>query len=354
MKKNFEQRIERLRKKIKEHNLDGYLVMHAPNRFYLTGFELNDPQCNESAGCVVVTLKDAWLCTDSRYTESAKKVFPEDKIFLYRQRLKELPEFLKGLEIKKMGFESNVLTYEAYNALKTKVNLIPFNKGLVEELRIIKDQEELKAIKRACKLNHACFQNIKQLDLSNFKEMDLAWEIEVFFKNNGADSIAFSTIVASGSNSALPHHISSKEKIKRNNILLVDMGCRADNYCCDHTRTFWVGDKEIDRFRKVLNLVKEAQNIAINNIRAGVPAKDLYKDVVKFFEKHGVHQNFVHSLGHGVGLEVHESPSLGPRSEEVLKENMVITVEPGLYFPEWGGVRWEDMVIVKKDGCEKI
>ncbi len=355
MKKVFENRVENLRRKLKEKEIDGYLVLYAPNRFYLSGFELFDPQCNESAGCLVVTEKDIWLCTDSRYEEIAKNILDEKNVFIYRKnKLKELREFIKKIGVKTLGFEASIVTYDLYEELRKDIYLKPFIKGLVEELRKIKDDEEISAIKKAASLNHKLFETLKGIDVVKYKERELAWEIEKFFKERNAQGLAFSPIIATGPNSAIPHHISSDVNIKTEDVLLIDSGCRIDDYCSDHTRTFWIGEKKSKKFLEVLNIVKEAQQIALSHVREGIKAKELYNIVVQFFEKYGLSKNFTHSLGHGVGLEVHEEPSLGIQGEEELKENMVITIEPGLYFPGWGGVRWEDMVIVKKDGAEVI
>lgn len=355
MERVFEKRVENLRRKLKENDIDGYLVLYAPNRFYLTGFELFDPQCNESAGCVIVSEKDLWLCTDSRYEEIAKSILDEKSVFIYKKnRLKELREFIKSTGIKNLGFEAGVVTYELYDALRKEISLKPFVKGLVEELRKVKDEKEISAIKRAASLNRKLFETIEGIEVVKYKEKELAWEIEKFFKERDAQGLAFSPIVAAGPNSAIPHHRSSDKKIDKESILLIDSGCRVDDYCSDHTRTFWIGEKKSKKFLELLDIVKEAQQIALNHIKEGIKAKELYNMVVEFFEKYGLSKNFTHSLGHGVGLEVHEEPSLGIQGEEELKENMVITVEPGLYFPGWGGIRWEDMVIVKKDGAEVI
>ncbi|KAA0204269.1 M24 family metallopeptidase [Lawsonia intracellularis] len=355
----FEKRREQLHKVMSERKLDGLLVYHAANRYYLSGFELHNPQCNESAGCLIILAngKD-WLCTDSRYTEAAKRLWDEDFIYSYGHNI---PEQL-GLLINKIlpkgsciGFESKVLSVNFFEAFVEQLqDITPVSAdGIVEDLRVIKDEQEVRLMEQSCLLNHQLLTWVPSILRPGESEASVSWEIELFFRKHGANELAFPSIVASGGNAALPHAIpSSDTQIESEELVLVDVGARLYDYCSDQTRTFWVGDNPSKRFQQTLALIQEAQHRAIKAIQPGVLAKDVYNTVYTFFIEYGVEKAFKHNLGHGVGLEVHEAPSLGPRSETILKPGMVITVEPGLYYPEWGGVRWEHMVLVTEDGAK--
>ncbi len=351
----FARRRGRLRQKLVEHDLDGYLVMHPANRFYLSGFELHDPQCNESAGCLLITAKgEDWLCTDPRYLEAGKRIWPEDSLFVYtNNRIKDLTGFMAGQPLSSLGFESRIVCHELFATMSESVHMVP-SAGLVEELRRTKDPEEIELLASSCKLNHAVFAQLQARTLAGQSEAELAWTIERAFRENGASDLAFSSIVAAGPNAALPHSIPGPTVIPDNGPLLIDIGGRKDNYCSDQTRTFWTGNRPSDAFKRTLDLVQQAQQLAIHRLRPGMQAKDLYALVKEFFARHEVAEHFTHALGHGIGLETHEAPSLGPAGELPLQPGMVITIEPGLYYPEWGGVRWEHMVVVTEDGARVL
>ena len=342
-----------LRQKIQELELDGYLVLHPANRFYLSGFELHDSQCNESAGCLLITAggKDK-LCTDPRYLDAARRVWPEEDIFVYKQdRLKMLLDFFKKSNMTRLGFESRSTSYETYKTLAEEIELEP-SQGLTEELRKIKSQPEIDLLRDSCSLNHEVFSGIQGFVLSGVSESGLAWQAEKMFRENGASELAFAPIVAFGPNGALPHSIPGARVLEDNLPVLMDMGGRKKEYCSDQTRSFWNGEEPSDIFQRTLEQVQEAQRLAIEAIRPGMELKDLYRVAYDFFAGRGVEKHFTHGLGHGIGLETHEFPGIGPKSVGTLEAGMVITVEPGLYYPDWGGVRWEHMVLVTEDGAK--
>ena len=222
----------------------------------------------------------------------------------------------------------------------------------MEALRRIKDESEIDRLARSCRLNHRLMDWLPSVLSSDCTEAGLAWSIEKFFREHGASELSFSSIVGRGTNAALPHYMPSPEvRIGENTLVLVDVGCRLDDYCSDQTRTFWVGGKPEERFLRTLEAVRGAQDKAVAAIRPGVRACDVFAAAVEHFTALGVREAFTHSLGHGVGLETHEGPSLNSRNTMPLEAGMVITVEPGLYYPEWGGIRWEYMVLVTEDGC---
>ncbi len=351
----FYKRREQIKNKIKEYKLDACLIMHPANRFYLSGFELHDPQCNESAGLIVILPNDRdYLLTDPRYYEAALRIWDKRDIFIYKNnKLDEIKDFLIKNNLKNIGFEPNIVSYEMYNALSKSLNMMPC-KGIVENLREIKDEDELQAIENSCLINHMVLEKIDIEEIIGMQEKELEWEIEKSFRELGATELAFKSIVAVGKNAALPHYMPGNEEIKKGNCLLIDIGGRYENYCSDQTRTFWIGTDIPEYFEKALKLVREAQILAIENLRPGMVIKDLYFMVKDFFNSHGVGDRFTHALGHGVGLEVHEIPAIGPKNNKKFKPNMVITIEPGLYFPEWGGVRWEHMVVVTEKGAKVL
>ncbi len=222
----------------------------------------------------------------------------------------------------------------------------------MEQLRLYKSPEEIEALRAACALNHAVFAQVPELLVPGKTEAELAWELEVCFRNGGASGLSFSTIAAVNQNAALPHAVPGDDTIQENGLVLVDMGCRLNTYCSDQTRTFWVGETPSDRFKTVLEQVQGAQQAAIDVIRPGVPMLDAFKAAYNYFDTLGVADYFTHGLGHGIGLETHELPFVNARSTGTFEPGMVVTVEPGLYYPEWGGIRWEYMAVVTEDGVD--
>lgn len=352
----YEARREKARRRMAEQHLDALLVSHAANRYYLSGFELHDPQCNESAGRLLLSAdgKD-WLCTDARYLDAARRIWDPERILLYgASAAEEIRKLIKDRIPGVVGFEARSVSLEFYETFSPGLSLEKAD-GLIEELRRIKDEDEAERAARSCRLNQQLMEWLPSALDTDASEADLAWKIEKFFRERGASELAFTTIVGRGVNAALPHYVPSpKVPIGENTLVLVDAGCRLDDYCSDQTRTFWVGGKPDDRFLRTLDAVRGAQDKAIAAIRPGVPACDVFAAAMRHFATLGVQDAFTHSLGHGVGLETHESPSLNSRNRHPLEPGMVITVEPGLYYPEWGGVRWEYMVLVTEDGCRVL
>lgn len=353
MSKNvFEQRRENLKRLLKEKDIPALLVSHAANRYYLSGFELHDPQCNESAGWLVVTADgDDHLYTDPRYLDAARRVWDEDNLFIYSANKHALVgETLADKGVKELAIEPKALHLFDYDKLNELFSL-QSRDNVVEELRIIKDEDEIRRMDASMALNHKLFKYIEGELVPGRTEEEIAWLVEKFFRENGAEEMAFSTIVGVGPNAALPHAIPGQDKVRENELVLIDTGCRFEDYNSDQTRTFWVGDKPSDRFKETMDLVRASQQAAIDIIRPGLTYQEAYKAAFEVFEKAGVEKLFTHGLGHGIGLETHEPPSLSKVSVGELKPGMVVTVEPGLYDPAWGGIRWEYQVFVTEDGC---
>jgi Xaa-Pro aminopeptidase len=348
----FAERRERLRPLLRERNLDALLVSHAANRYYLSGFELHDPQCNESAGLLLVRAKGRdVLLTDPRYRDAALRLWPEEDLFVYSGRqLEMIRAFLKDAVSGSVGVESRALSVHVFQELSRELSLEPVH-GLVERLRLRKDAEELARMERSCALNHRVMAMLPELLQTGRSEAAVAWEIEKAFREGGAQGMAFETIVGVGTNAALPHAVPGPRPVPEQGLVLVDTGCRLEDYCSDQTRTVWVGGEPPRRFRETLEQVQEAQQAAIDAIRPGLECAEAYAVARKTLEARGVAQHFTHGLGHGIGLETHEGPSLSPTATGRLEPGMVVTVEPGLYYPDWGGIRWEYMVVVTEDGC---
>ncbi len=353
MQNIYSQRREKLREKMCAHGLDALFISHAANRYYLSGFELHDPQCNESSGYLLITSSGQdWICTDSRYLDAARRLWDENYIFIYGgNSVAQLRKFLREKSGGRIGIEQNSLSYGFYRELGLGLALSSA-RNLVESLRIIKDEHEIECMKRSCTLNHRLMEWVYHELHVGRTELDLSWAIEVFFRENGASELAFDNIVAVGPNAALPHYSPGQTIITENCPILIDVGARLDGYCSDQTRSFWVGDEVSVDFMLTQQLVRTAQDAAISAIRPGKRCSEIYAEAYQVFEDEGVAKHFTHGLGHGVGLETHEAPSLNPRCHTILQPGMVVTVEPGLYYPEWGGVRREFMILVEEDGYQ--
>ncbi len=331
------------------------LVLHPANRFYLSGFELHDGQCNESSGCLLIRATGPdWLLTDGRFTEEAHRHWPEEHTHIHgAPRLEKIAEFIKSLGIRDLWIEAHAMCAEMYLELGQRLTPHPAPR-LVEELRTVKDRVELAALKASCALNQRVYDILRPQLAPGLTEKDVAWMLEKAFRENGAESLSFAPIVGFGPNGALPHATPGEARLASDTPVLIDMGGRLDGYCSDQTRTWWIGEKPTDAFRRTLDLVQEAQRLAIAKVGPGVATSELHATARDYFARHGAAGHFTHSLGHGIGLETHEAPGVGPIRPTILKPGMVITVEPGLYYPEWGGVRWEHMVVVTEDGHDVL
>ncbi|WP_432734621.1 M24 family metallopeptidase [Maridesulfovibrio sp. FT414] len=347
----YEQRRENVRRRLKDRGYPALLINSAANRYYLSGFELHDPQCNESAGWLIITPEGRdFLLTDPRYLDAARRVWSEEDIFIYSGRkFDALSGFFKSNGIRHLAYDPKSINIFEHEQLSELCELRQIS-GLVEDLRLIKDETEIRLMEESCALNHKVYELLEPKLQEGVTEYEISWEVEQLFRNNGASELSFSTIVGVGPNAALPHAIPGNNKLREGDLVLIDMGGRLGDYCSDQTRTFWVGDKPSDRFLTVRDQVQEAQMAAIKTLRPGLPIQHAYHTARAVFEKYGVAEYFTHSLGHGIGLETHEMPSVSPIAKGELKPGMVITVEPGLYYPDWGGIRWEYMVLITEDG----
>ena len=360
MEKIIKNRLMLLRKSLAEKDFDTLMVSVEENRSFLSGFTGEDTQFDESAGALFITDSELVLATDSRYELQAKNEAPLFEIVCYKEGLsKELPNIADMLGTKKLGFESVRMSYMQHSKmvgeLKSsgiQVELVPAE-DIVENLRLIKDETEIDTLKNALSIAESVFKHIKSTIKPGMTERQLAWTMEKEMREAGAQSLSFPTIVASGPNSALPHAIPSGRKIKAGEPILFDWGVRLDGYCSDISRTVIIGPPD-ETFKKVFTTVHDAQRIATDAIKPGISSKAVDKIARDHIEKSGFKGKFGHGLGHGTGLSVHEHPRLSPLKETTLETGMVFTVEPGIYIPGWGGIRLENMVVVRDNGVEVL
>jgi len=348
----FEGRREKLKALLTEANIPALLVSFAANRYYLSGFELFDSQCNESVGWLVVTASGRdMLFTDPRFTDAALRLWPSDDLCIYGAgKHAAMAKFLRGRGITSLGYDPKAISVFDHEKLREHFGLIPVE-GLVERLRRIKEPKEIELLHAACELNHRVMRALPDMLKPGMTEAEASWGIERMFREIGAEGMSFPSIVGAGKNAALPHAIPGETLLRDNDLVLVDTGCRLNGYCSDQTRTFWLGREPSERFQETKRLVIAAQKAGMQAMRPGAPIAGAYHAAYAVFEEAGVAEQFTHSLGHGVGLETHEGPSIGPRTEGVFLPGMVITAEPGLYDAAWGGIRWEYMVVVTEEGC---
>ena len=340
------QRLQRLRVLVNEKELDALLISHSDNVRYLSGF-------TGSSGWLLISERNAVLATDFRYTEQAKGESPDFEITQTKQQLRDwLPGVVTDFRWHKLGFEASYVSYDSYHnvneAIKTRqvnLELIPTT-GIVEQLRSIKEPGELALIKKAAELTDAVFEQAKAVIRPGIMEKEAAWEIEKSFRQAGSEGIPFEIIVASGSNSALPHARPTEKAIRSDEPVLIDMGAKINGYCSDFSRTIFLG-KPSKTLRDIYDVVIEAQAAAIEGIESNMDASQADHFARSVIEQAGYGDSFGHGLGHGVGLAVHESPTLNPSSSDSLTDGMVFTIEPGIYLAGQGGVRIEDLVVLE-------
>ncbi|MEG2539831.1 MAG: Xaa-Pro peptidase family protein [Clostridium sp.] len=338
-------RLSNFRSKLLSKNIDGALIASDFNRNYLTGFTGDESY-------ILITQDKAYFITDSRYTLQAKNEVKGYQILEYKHPITNiLEELIKENNIRTLGIEEEHITLKTYEAYKNKFNTISlvYLEGIVDELRIVKDEYEIEQIAKAAAIADKAFAHILTFIKEGIKEVEVAIELERFMKMQGASSLSFSTIVASGERSALPHGVASDKVIENGDFVTLDFGCIYNGYCSDMTRTIVVG-KASDKQREIYNLVLKANEEALKNIKPGIKCLELDKVARDIIIEGGYGECFGHGLGHGLGREIHEEPRVSPKGETILEEGMVITDEPGIYIEGFGGVRIEDLIVVTKDG----
>ena len=347
-------RPHRLVAQLSERELDAMLISAPENRRYLSGF-------TGSAGYLLLSTGNAVLVTDSRYTEQATGQAPDYRVVQVKGGWDWLMELLKENGIKRLGFESQHMTVATYNdlldAVKAKEDLgqvsLVAASGITEALRITKDSDELVSLQKAIDASDAAMSAVCPTIEEGMTEREVALRMESAMRDFGSEGTSFETIVAAGPNGAMAHHRPSDTLIRRGEPIVIDMGAQVGGYCSDITRTVVVGEPD-ETFHKIYDIVLGAQLTAINTVRAGMTGEECDGLSRTVIGEAGYGDNFGHSLGHGVGLEVHENPRVGPKAANTLEPGMVFTVEPGIYLTGWGGVRIEDIVILGEDGAKPL
>lgn len=355
----YQQRVKKLQKKLRRKKIDALLVSQPENRHYLSGYKGADHGISESSGLLLVPAKGGvHLLTDFRYQLQAERDVPWAQTVIYpKGALKLLSQLLPELAITSLGFESDYTLHSVADKMtstlgKKGVQTVP-TKGLVDAMREIKDEQEISLIRNAVRLNERVFADIYNSLGDYATEIDVALAIETTMRKKGAERPSFGTIVASGVNGALPHAVPGDSHLADNGSLTIDMGLILDGYCSDMTRNLVPG-KPDKRYQELHRLVRRAQLAGAGAIRAGARCSAVDKAARDIIADAGYGEYFGHSLGHGVGLAVHEEPRLSSRSNKILKTGMVVTVEPGIYIPGWGGVRLENMYVVRQDGSDNL
>ena len=351
------ERLAAVRGQMGEWQVDGLLLSSGANYRWLSGF-------TGSACQLLITAERAFLGTDFRYWEQASRQAPAFELVKMGRTadLTSLPQMIQQAGVKVLGVEGNQMSINQFNELQKKLHedeqaepiaIKPLN-DTVEKLRHLKSTAELEAIRRAAAITDWAMAQVNELVRPGMSEKAVAWELEKMMRERGAEGMAFEVIVASGPNAALAHHRPSERPIGVGDAIVVDMGAKLDGYHSDLTRSFFVGNEPDEKFQQVYGLVLAAQTAALGGMRAGMTGKEadaLARDVITA-AGHG--DDFGHSLGHGVGLYIHEGPNLSVLNEEPLPVGAVVTVELGVYLSGWGGVRIEDLVMVTAEGVESL
>jgi Xaa-Pro aminopeptidase len=341
-------RVKKLQKLLKNKKCQAMLVSHPANVTYLSGFT--------SSECwLFITRSRAFFLGDFRYfTQAKKEVDRSLEVMMIKGSVYCLiQELCSKHNINSVFFEPGHLTFKQYSLLKkilpAKIKLFPASDP-IEQLRMIKSPDEIKLIKKAVQIVKKSLSQLKPLIKPGIREIEVKNKLEIILKANGSESPAFDPIVASGPNAAMPHAVTSNRKIKKNEPVIVDVGASYKGYKSDLTRTFFSG--KISQYIEYYKLVATAQDRAIKLVRPQVIIRNIDKQARTVLKQADLEQFFGHALGHGVGLEVHEAPYISSNSQQRLKAAMIFTVEPGIYIPDSGGIRIEDMILVTNKGCE--
>ena len=346
---DYRARRARLQHRVSEEGLDAFVLINVegsdrPNLRYLTGF-------TGTFGILIIG-EDEIFATDSRYTERAAREVPDLPVEKVKGKwLAWLAERLEALGARRVAIGAQTTSVYVFKELERKgVGLVPME-GWVESLRRVKDPEEVERIAAAAQLTDQGLRWILGKLRPGMTEREVALELEMWYRKHGADDVAFDLIVAFGEDSSMPHHVPGDRELREGDLILLDIGAKVDGYCADLTRVVALG-RPAPEARAIYELVLKANRAGVEAVRAGITGVEADRAARKVIQDAGYGDHFGHGLGHGVGLEVHEEPRLSPISEDTLKAGMVVTVEPGVYLPGKLGVRIEDLVVVRPDGCE--
>ncbi|WP_456278322.1 M24 family metallopeptidase [Bacillus sp. AK128] len=341
-------KIEKLRNHFQEHDVDGVLITSEFNRRYMTNF-------TGTAGVAVISREKAVFITDFRYVEQAASQVEGFEVVQHKAAIiDEIANQVEKLGIKRLGFEEDHVTYSTYKTYQNAISaeLIPLS-GVIEKLRLIKTDSEIKILKEATEIADAAFEHILTVIRPGKTEIEISNELEFFMRKQGAASSSFDIIVASGYRSALPHGVASDKIIQSGEFVTLDFGAYYKGYCSDITRTLAVGQPS-DELKNIYDVVLEAQLRGMAGIKPGMTGKEADALTRDYITEKGYGEYFGHSTGHGIGLEVHEGPGLSFKSDVKLEPGMVVTVEPGIYVANVGGVRIEDDTVITADGNQSL
>lgn len=344
------QRIEKLLTQMELLNIDAVIVSNPYNRRYLSGF-------TGSSGYLVISKEKRIMLTDFRYIEQATKQCQGFEIvdFFKKGLMDTLAESLVDCKAIRIGFENATLTYKEFTHFEATLKgfeWVPLH-DVIEKIRMIKDEQEIKTVALASSIGDAAFSHILTVIRQGMTEIDVAIELEFFMKKQGASKLSFDTIVASGTRSSLPHAVPTNKVIESGDFVTLDFGCIFEGYCSDMTRTIVVG-KASERQKEIYELVLKAQQTALEMIQPGIVGKVGDSYARSIINNAGYAQYFGHGLGHSLGLEVHEQPRFSQLSDEIILPGMIMSVEPGIYIPDFGGVRIEDLILIETSGIRNF
>jgi len=350
MKKSFEfaKRIRALKNLLYKNNIEAMLCLSREHVFYFTGYDQEDAY-------LLLTPKEDYLFTDSRYQEEVKSLKMNLKKIISSSSLIDLSQIIKKNNFKTLGFEEDCLNYQMYTYIKKQlagVRMKPATK-YIKLLTLIKDAREIKAISKACDIVNITLNQIKKINLIGKTEKELAAYLKYHISKLGFETANYEPIVASGSRSALPHAKTTNYKLKKTSNFLIDLGAKVYGYNSDLTRVYSFSKMKAE-YKRIYIIVKEAQETAIHSIKPGIKASLIDKAARDVIAKYGYAKNFIHTTGHGLGLHIHEAPTISPKSDEYLESGMVFTVEPGIYLADKFGIRIEDVVVVTQKGYKVL
>ncbi len=342
-------RVQKLQNQLK--NDEAFIVYYGPNRFYLTGF-------NSSAGVVIISKEDACFLVDFRYFEKAKKVIKGFNVVLSEKIWSQINEVLKQNKVNKIYTETSTISLKEYTDLKSnlkdfEISDNTFAEDVLYSLRAVKSSAEIEYMRQAQALTDETFEYILDYIRPGKTEKAISLEMEFYMRKRGSEGVAFDFIVVSGENTSLPHGTPTDRVVQKGDFITMDFGAKVQGYCADMTRTIAIGevdDRQIEVYETVLN----AQLEAMKHIKAGAVCKDIDAVARNLIDNAGFKGCFGHSLGHSLGIEVHEAPGFNWRDNTVLKSNMLLSVEPGIYLENQFGVRIEDVICVSENGFENL
>jgi Xaa-Pro aminopeptidase len=345
----FTQRIDALRSTFNMRKLDAFITSSPASLRYLCGY-------SGSNGLLIITAETSWFFTDFRYQESMQTEVHAEKKFTGKGSLLQSAvkrNLFAGL--RSLGFEKEHLTVTGLENIRSMLTgkRIVLTSGVVEQLRSVKDESEIATLKKAFDISDRVFQKVLGIIRPGLTELEISAEISYLHKKYGAENDSFDVIAASGVRGSLPHGTATEKRIAKNEFITLDFGCLVHGYHSDMTRTICVG-RPTAEMKKVYAIVLEAQQRGCDAVKEGVAARKIDSVSRRYIASYGYGKYFGHSLGHGVGLDIHELPRIAPKSREILNSGNVITIEPGIYLPQQFGIRIEDTVVVRKEGCEVL